>query len=189
MNTLLISTCTEKLHEFEFVKPIEDILEKGNISFFVKHYSILSEKDLEIADKVVICGTSLQDNKFIKDIKLFEWLRDFGKPVLGICAGMQILGVLFGEKLKKRTEIGYYLESLDSEFLGLEINPDAGEHEVWHLHNSYVGFGDNWKIFMRSRDGVKIPEAVKHKERELYGVLFHPEVRQKEMVLEFVNGN
>jgi hypothetical protein len=38
MKTLIISTCAEKLHELEFVKPIEDFLEKD---CFVKHYSEL----------------------------------------------------------------------------------------------------------------------------------------------------
>ena len=40
---------------------------------------------------------------------------------------------------------------------------------------------------MKSGDMEQIPEAVKHKKKELYGVLFHPEVRQKEMIKKFVD--
>ena len=35
-------------------------------------------------------------------------------------------------------------------------------------------------------EGNSISQAVKHKEREIYGVLFHPEVRQKKMISSFV---
>jgi anthranilate/para-aminobenzoate synthase component II len=32
----------------------------------------------------------------------------------------------------------------------------------------------------------EIVQAVKHQTKEIYGVLFHPEVRQKEMIANFV---
>ncbi|MBT7706175.1 hypothetical protein HN747_01885 [archaeon] len=184
MKVLIISTCTEKLHEAEFVRPIEDII-KGECT--TKHYS---EVDLDVAsgfEKVIICGTSLQDHKFIEDIKMFNWLKDFGGSVLGICAGMHVLGLVFGDKLRNKKEIGYYREKMSGSFLGLEENNDEGEYEVWHLHNSWVDFNEcNWNVFMRSSDSSKIPEAVKHKQKEFYGVLFHPEVRQKGMIKEFI---
>ena len=60
MKVLLISTCAEKLHELEFVKPISDILKKANVDFFVKSYLEINEEDLGNSDKVIICGTSLK---------------------------------------------------------------------------------------------------------------------------------
>ena len=85
---------------------------------------------------------------------------------------------IFIGKLKKKLEIGFFHEKFGEEFLGL-----VGDNEVYHLHNNYVEFSDEFKIF---NDG-KIAQVVKHRGREVYGVLFHPEVRQKEMILEFVN--
>ena len=70
---LLINICNEKLHELEFVKPIEDILNKNNIEFKTKHYSKIIKNDLK-SDKIIICGTSLKDNDFLKNLKYFEWL-------------------------------------------------------------------------------------------------------------------
>ena len=89
---LLINICKEKLHFNEFVKPVGDILIREGKKGFIRHYSCLARKDLEKADKVIICGTSLKDDEFLGHIDKFKWLLDFKKPVLGICGGMQIIG-------------------------------------------------------------------------------------------------
>jgi GMP synthase (glutamine-hydrolysing) len=172
---LIINTCKEKLHYYEFVKPIENIVEKG---FFTKHYSEIIGKDLDKADKIIICGTSLKDNQFMKDIKKFKWMRDFGKPILGICAGMQVIGAIFGGDVKRKTEIGFFKEKFDKEFLGL-----SGNQEVYHLHNNYIS---KWKGFDIFCSGNGVVQAVKHKEKNIFGVLFHPEVRQKDLIRKFV---
>jgi GMP synthase-like glutamine amidotransferase len=171
---LIISTCKEKLHELEFVKPVEEIVSRG---FITKHYSEISEEDLNEAEKVIICGTSLMDNQFIDDLGNFEWLKEFERPVLGICAGFQIIGLVFGGSVGEKQEIGYYKENFIKDFFGLE-----GEQEVYHLHNNYVSFGDDFDEFTDS----EISQAVKHKEKEIYGCLFHPEVRNKELISRFV---
>jgi len=144
---LLINICKEKLGFYEFVKPVGDVLIKNEIKGFIRHFTCLTKKDLEKADKVIICGTSIFDNGFIDEIDKFKWLLDYKKPVLGICGGMQIIGMVFGGKLgkktednmnllKKKTEIGFYRENFNREFLGLK-----GKQEVYHLHDNYVDFG------------------------------------------------
>jgi len=173
---LVVDVCAERLHYYEFVKPIEDILYSAGVDYFGKHYSELGEEDLAKADKVIICGTSLRDNKFVGDISKFGWIRDFEKPVLGICAGFQIIGLVSGGKLKEYLEIGYFYEEFKKKFLELK-----GEAEVYHLHNNFMEFPEEFEIYA----GTKIPQAVKHKKKEIYGTLFHPEVRQKKMILEF----
>lgn len=188
---LVVNVCSEKLHFYEFVKPVLDILSPGDDSgelkkkgILVSHYLDLNKEDLEICERVIICGTSLKDNGFLKGIDDFFWLKDFEKPVLGICAGFQILGLVFGGELKKGNEIGFFREKFDEEFLGLK-----GEVEVYHLHNNYIEFGDNWSPvrddpagpdFFSGADFVQVARW-----KNFYGVLFHPEVRNKEMILEF----
>ena len=173
---LIISTCKEKMHELEFVRPIEKIVGQCDVLNF-------KEINLEKAKKyshIIISGTSLQDNFFLDNLEKFNWLKNFDGKVLGICAGFQILGLVFGEKQKKETEIGYYFENFDDEFLGLE-----GKQEVYHLHNNAVEFFEDFEIYSKSSEGVA--QAVKHKEKEFYGVLFHPEVRNKEIIERFTN--
>ena len=65
---LIVNICKEKLHYLEFVKPIEDILSSSGSKFFVKHYLEIKKSDLEKADNIIICGTSLFDNLFVDDI-------------------------------------------------------------------------------------------------------------------------
>ena len=68
-------------------------------------------------------------------------------------------------------------ENFSEDFLGLN-----GENEVYHLHNSYVDFsGLDFEVFT---DG-KVSQAVKHKKKNIYGVLFHPEVRGKDLIRNF----
>lgn len=177
-NILLINICKEKLHYYEFVKPVCDILDKEKIKYFVKKYHNISKKDLKKSSKVIICGTSLFDNEFIKDISRLSWVLNFHKPILGICGGMQIIGIIFGGKLNRKTEIGFYKEIFKKEFLNL-----CGEKEIYHLHNNYIDFSKikNFEIYC----GNGISQAVIHREKEIYGVLFHPEVRNKEMIVNF----
>jgi GMP synthase (glutamine-hydrolysing) len=170
---LVVDVCSEKLHYYEFVKPVVDLLESEEV--LVSHYDDLETKDLERCDKVIICGTSLADNKFLDDIEKFKWLKDFDKPVLGICAGFQIFGEVFGGKMGKKLEIGFFREEFVEDFLGL-----SGEVEVYHLHNNYVDFPLDWRIY----SGVEFAQAVR--KGNFYGVLFHPEVRNKEMILRFI---
>lgn len=190
MKILLISTCKEKLHELEFVKPIEDILKKSNVSYFIKHYKNIRKGDLRNSKKVIICGTSLQDNEYIKDPDYFLWIPEYNKPILGICAGMQVISLVFelerqvkkldirktNQIIKNNSEIGFYEENFKKEFLSLK-----GKQQVYHLHNSYAKISEEFKKHTNS----KIPQAIKHKEKEIYGTLFHPEVRQKKLIETF----
>ncbi len=176
MTTLLIKTNSEPLHDFEFVKPIEKILEKNKIKFRTIHYKELKNSVIKKAKRIIICGTSLKDDGFLEDLKKFEWIKECNKPILGICSGMQIISLVFGSELKKKTEIGFYPENFKKEFLGL-----SGEHQVYHLHNNYALLPYEFENFSIG----EIPQAIKHKDISIYGILFHPEVRNEKIVEKF----
>ena len=176
MEVLIVSLCKERLHEREFVDPIVNIV-KNNKDCLVTHYLDL-EEELEIAEKVILCGTSLKDFEYLENLDKFEWLKDFNKPVLGVCAGIQVFGLVFNQKIKSKTQIGLFKERLSKNFLG-----SKEEINVWHLHQSYMEFDAKWEIIC---EGNKIPQVVKHKTRPFYGCLFHPEVRNKEIIEGFL---
>lgn len=179
---LLINICKEKLHSLEFVKPIEDILKRIGKAYFVKKYREVLPADLKKATKIIICGTSLKDNEFSlsENWRFFKWIKDFDNPILGICGGMQILGMTYGGRIRKETEIGFFKENFEKEFLGI-----VGMQEIYHLHNYFIDFGHHSDIEFYSVSEKNIVEAFKHKTREVYGVLFHPEVRQKVILENF----
>jgi anthranilate/para-aminobenzoate synthase component II len=192
---LIVNICRERLHKFEFVKPIVDLLKSNGVDCYVKDYKKLSKGDFMNADKIIICGTSLKDEDYLKDYLYFSFVRG-NKPVLGICGGMQLIGMNYDLKsqvdkldiknnfnhiLKKKKEIGFYREKFDGDFLNVG---NGKEIEVYHLHNNWVDFS-NLNMFEVVCSGNEVVQAVRHKDKEIYGVLFHPEVRQKEMILEF----
>ncbi len=175
---LIIQICNRKFHYFEFVKPIEDAFKRNEIEFESIHYKKLTDEIIQKAEKIIISGTSLKDNEFLEDINNFSWIREFDKPLLGICGGTHILGLVFNGKLKKQQEIGLTDIVFKEEFLGIN-----GTKQVYELHNLYVE-SETFDTFAESKN---CPQAVKHKQNPFYGVLFHPEVRNKDLLVNFAN--
>ena len=174
---LIINICKEKLHELEFVRPIEDILRNSKINFKTKHYKEIKKYGIKKFDKIIITGTSLKDDKFLEDLNEFQWIKLYNKPVLGICGGMQILVLIFKGMLKMEKEIGL----IDIEFKGRFLGMERKRH-AYNLHKFYVR-SNEFEIFAESNS--KIPQAVKHKTKPFYGALFHPEVRNKKLIVNF----
>ncbi len=175
---LLIQIHSQKFHYLEFVKPIEDVLKKNKIKFESIHYKKMEYNFISKADKIIISGTSLKDNTFLKDITLFSWIIEFNKPILGICGGMHMLGLTFHGILEKQQEIGLTDINFNKEFLGKH-----GKIQVYELHNYFVE-SDEFEVLAYSKN---CPQAIKHKQKPFFGVLFHPEVRNKEIIVNFAN--
>jgi len=181
---LIVNVCREKLHYFEFVKPIEDIIrkmkEEEDIYFETKHYKTLKQEYIKKFDKIIICGTSLKDCEYLNNIKKFSWIKRFRGSILGICAGMQVICDIYRCKLEKNTGMGQKLIFINKSFLGIE-----GWKEVYELHNYSIKrdrrLGNLFDIF--SQGSI---DAIKHKKRDIYAVMFHPEVRQKDLIRNFV---
>lgn len=168
---LIINTCKEKLSELEFVKPIENIVKK----FVTKHYSEVTEQELTSADKIILTGTALKDFAYLRGD--FTWLKTVNKPVLGICAGMQIIAKTFGMHLKDITTIGVRKVSTI-----IKNKLCDGTFNAYFLHTKTTGEGF---IVLAASEGI--PCVVKHPDKEIYGCIFHPEVMNEEIIKRFVD--
>ena len=108
-----------------------------------------------------------------------EYLDRAAFPILGICAGMQFMCNHFGGVTEpaKLPEFGGSLLTVDHEddlFLGL-----PKRFTVWESHNDEViKVPDAFEVLAHSKNCLT--EAVKMKDRPLYGVQFHPEVENTE---------
>ena len=173
---LIIAINQIPFHHLEFVKPIENILKKINMKFTTIHYKDLNSEMLSKADKIIISGTSLKDNSFLDDVNEFVWLKDFKKPVLGICGGMHILCLVYNGELKKSQEIGLNTIEFNKDLFGM-----AGKTEVYELHDFYAT-SDEFDVIARSG---KCHQVIKHKTKPFYATLFHPEVRNKKLIERF----
>ncbi|MEM3113059.1 MAG: hypothetical protein QXI33_01395 [Candidatus Pacearchaeota archaeon] len=181
---LIISTCREKLHELEFVKPIEDILKNENVKFKTINYKKISKNLIRKSERIIITGTSLKDNNFLNYIGNFKFINSYNKPILGICAGMHIIGLIYKGKLKKKKQIGPLNIEFNDEFLGIK---KYSINEVYSLHNLYVDFSTIKDFNVISY--ASCPQVVKHNSKEIYGVLFHPEVRNKGIIECFLKSS
>ena len=101
---------------------------------------------------------------------------------------MQIISLIFGGVLVENKEIGQikiqfeYLEGHKKEFLNFK----PSLNEVYLLHNYATINNNEFEVFASSQE-LEIPQAIKHKTKQIYGVLFHPEVRNKELISYFCN--
>ncbi len=175
---LVIDTCSVGLSSREFVDPVISVVGDGCV---VRHYSEVSKDDLLSADKVIICGNPLADDKIYRDIELFKWIRDFEKPVLGICAGMQIIALVHGGNLCRKSEIGMKTIKIvkdDVLFSGC-----SSCFSAYCLHGKSVSLSGGFEVIAESD---KCVECVKVKGKDIYGVLFHPEVRNREIIVNFL---
>lgn len=178
---LIIDTNSKEdsLHYLEFVKPITEILESNNSEHNIIHYKKLDTININNYDKIIICGTALKNNDYLDNIQYFEILLSYTKPILGICSGSQIVGKIFANAcIESQTEIGFYeLEILEDERIVKNIN-----HKIYCLHNFYTEENKDIDVIARTN----IPQIFKTKTNK-YGVLFHPEVRQEKIIINFIN--
>jgi len=167
MKLLIINTCSNKLSEVEFVLPFEGKNSRTN------HYSKL--EDLDWTDKILITGTALEDNEYLNDLDKFDWLKNVNKPVLGICSGAQIVASVFGGKIIKNQEIGM-----------VEVNGNLfgkNKFQAYSLHQNGISNLEEFEVLAKSKNSI---QAIKHKSKDIYGVIFHPEVRNRWVIEKFI---
>ena len=174
---LIIQINNIPFHYYEFVKPIEDIIKQTTIPFTSLHYKEITPTLLGHADKIIIAGTSLKDNTYLQDVESFKWITRFSNPILGICGGMQLLATVHGEVVETGQEIGLQTITYHKPFLG-----EKEDQEVYALHNNYV----QPQMFAILASSENYPQVIQHPTKPFYGVLFHPEVRNKQMITQFI---
>jgi GMP synthase (glutamine-hydrolysing) len=161
----------------EFVSPIVAIVEELD-EYFVKHYLEVKQSDIDKCSKIILSGTALKDNVTLSQTEKFEWLKDCDKPVLGICAGMQTTGLVFSARLEACLEIGM------TQIATLKANPlFSSTFKAYSLHNFSIQPSATFDVLAESE---VCAQAIKHKQKDIYGVLFHPEVRNKEIIQRFI---
>ncbi len=112
--------------------------------------------------------------KFLMD---FAIERDL--PLLGVCRGMQVIQDFFGVSL----------ENVEGH---VAVNHKLFINEKEVLINSYHSFGskksvDKLLVKARSEDGVI--EAIQHRSKKIYGIMWHPERNGsfEEFDIKFIN--
>lgn len=167
----------DSLGYYEFVAPIVLIAEELD-QCVVKHYLEVNSEDITQCSSIILSGTALKDSVTLSQPEKFAWIKDLEKPILGICAGMQTIGIVFGLRLVKCLEIGM------TEIATLNKNPlFSAKFRAYSLHNYSVQSSAEFEVLAESTWCI---QALKHKRKPIYGVLFHPEVRNADIIQRFI---
>ena len=182
---LLVDSCYEpnSLSQYEFVHPVQRALERANSSCQICHYTLVDEERLKGCDKVILCGTALKDTEYLNHLPRYSWLKGGDRPVLGIGAGMLIIAVIFGGEIMSRPDPIIGLERIEvvreSDILG-----PCGKIDVYHLHRLESTLPDGF-ISLAGPDQAS--EAFSHCSQPIWGLRFHPEVRNRWILERYAN--
>ena len=112
-----------------------------------------------------------------EDYPEYRCLFEAGRPILGICLGMQIMNVHFGGT------VGRYPDCIHGRTTGIDLHGRRYEVARYHsLRNSSVA--DCFDIIASDNDSV--PMIIAHKSAPMVGYQFHPESFLTERGEEFV---
>lgn len=179
---LIISTINPSLPLFkhEFIRPLADIIEKTGTTYNTVQLEDVPE-DIQ-ATHIIITGTGLKDNAFLEHKKHVKQILKLNIPILGICAGAELL-LPDNHKLEDIQEIGpRTVEELNEDTLTSTL----GGKECYFLHSKglrAIPFSSELVGLLASEKGIA---AFKYKHKTAYGVQFHPEVNKKEFVKKFL---
>ncbi|MFZ5552745.1 MAG: glutamine amidotransferase-related protein [Bacteroidota bacterium] len=169
INILLIDCGSRKVPDIEIM-----LQKEGALAQTISLEKSKSE-NIQVYNGVVISGapvllTETDQEKFLSEI---SWIQQFKKPVLGICFGHQLMGLLNGAKI-------YRCEEDRKEQKILSVAPSSLFHG---LPAEFVMKEDHCEAISLPRDFqlaassvVCENEAMQHNKLPWFGVQFHPEV-------------
>jgi GMP synthase-like glutamine amidotransferase len=170
----------------------------GNDYEFVRYDNIAArQRDLMQSRGLILSGSgfnfALSDGSFDRELNhkmgpVFELIRQFQGPVLGICFGHQLMAL--GEEYQPdRTEFGrLQLRNMQyprNQNTVLPIRMDVSlrffsQRTLWvqFHHNQEVVLNDDFLQYfdITARSNQCPVQMMQHKSREWFGVQFHPEI-------------
>jgi GMP synthase (glutamine-hydrolysing) len=108
-----------------------------------------------------------------------DYLKELDIPIMGICLGLQLMGTTFGGRVAPGVIGGYAEVQVEVVKENDILKGLPGTFKTWASHaDQIVELPMDFEILARSN--VCDIEAMKHVNRPLYGVQWHPEVAHTE---------
>ncbi len=115
------------------------------------------------------------ENSFRCDKEIFE----LGIPILGICYGMQLMTHHYGGHVERAKDREYGKADIDLQRSPVLFNGTPAKQTVWMSHGDKVI--EPAEGFSIDATSYSTPvAAISNTDKQLYGVQFHPEVRNTE---------
>ena len=127
------------------------------------------------------CGNDIVD----QHLHYYEWIRDYDKPLLGICAGHQIIGRMFGASLMKGREkekgnVWVTIDRYDRFLKGYrkKILVKQNHHDSITLPEEFIPLAHSDKCLV---------QAMRHRIKPFYSTQFHAEMMNSQLILNFID--
>lgn len=179
MKILLINSAPQTK---EFVDPIMEVLNKADIFVKLINYNEIPS-NLALFDGVIISASPRGDDIVDAHIPYYQWIKNFQKPILGICHGHQFIGVMYGAKLirDEQSEEGEF--SIDIKENNPLFNGFTKSFKVEQHHNNSITLPEDFKL-LASSERCEV-QVMGHKEMPLYTAQFHAE-KNPDIILNFI---
>ena len=172
-----------------FLKGITQTIEELNYSFKVIKFDEIEDLDFKSFSGIIISGapTLLTQVNLQKYMNLFRWVKSVDIPVLGICFGHQIIGLLYNSEIQagKMIDKKEQIEIVKEDDLFINIK----DHSIFREdHCEFITLPAEFILLAKSESCNNV--AMKHKNKKIYGTQFHPEVsgdNGKKLLGNFLN--
>jgi len=166
-----------------FTKDIANTLSNSDVKFEQKTFDKINSEEIGKFDSYILSGRRQNDSKMnVKNSKIILHAVNEKKKLLGICYGAEILALALGGTIRKSSIIRGEQEINSNE------NPLCnGQKIVFESHSYEISkLGNSLHCVAKSETCKN--EIVKHKELQIYGTQFHPEMTKdgKTMIEKFV---
>ena len=157
------------------IKPYIDLMEKAGY---------IREEDPALADFLLLTGGADIGMRTVRDkyeIYCYQRFKDLGRPIIGICRGLQLMIYLN----EKGTALLEHIPDHTQEMIHTTITGDWKGESAWHTtelglfvnsrHHQGVFLGDvhEYEVIDMTSDGIV--EAIENKETKEFAVQWHPE--------------
>lgn len=148
-------------------------LEQLNVDVTVIRHDELKLNELDQVDAIVLSpGPGLPTEK--ENLLSLLTMFDSKKPILGVCLGMQAIGIHLGGSIENQQEVKHGVPANLKVKKNVQLFQDVPTSFQVGLYHSWkvVGIPPEWQT-AQLENGVLM--SIEVPERKLFGVQFHPE--------------
>lgn len=182
-----------KLVKYLHNNNIKHIILDGNVNGLNKLKKLINNDAFSITG-IILSGSPimLNDSSNVEDyICNLYCLKHLSHiPILGICFGCQLINLYFGGNLYDMSEVKCSQMHIETHNVNNKIN------KIWNLMTGNAQFCCRYlpkrvphkhlTIFMYVKENnIKLPCVIQHNEKNITGVMFHPEaIKKTNLVLD-----